>query len=95
MCIPPTRPWQAGNICRTAGWHYFCCLPFAGLNPDELVWADLKAHGTDRKLITSLMQLRQTIRAYLLLTAGADAGGHWVRLCARRSETVFRQLPRS
>jgi transposase len=35
------------------------------LNPDELVWADLKAHGTGRKLITSLTQLRQTIMAHL------------------------------
>ena len=35
------------------------------LNPDELVWADLKAHGTGRKLITSLPQLRRTIMAHL------------------------------
>jgi transposase len=35
------------------------------LNPDELVWADLKAHGTGRKLITSLTELRRTIMAHM------------------------------
>lgn len=35
------------------------------LNPDEFVWADLKAHGTGRKLITSLTQLRTTVMAHL------------------------------
>jgi transposase len=35
------------------------------LNPDELVWADLKAHGTGRKLITSVTQLRKTVMAHL------------------------------
>jgi transposase len=35
------------------------------LNPDELVWADLKAHGTGRQLITSLTQLRRTIIAHM------------------------------
>jgi transposase len=31
------------------------------LDPDELVWNVLKNHGTGRKLITSLAQLRQMI----------------------------------
>lgn len=31
------------------------------LNRDELVWNDLKAHGTGRKLITSVTQLRRTM----------------------------------
>ena len=35
------------------------------LNPDELVWNDLKTHGTGRKLITSLAQLRQMIVAHM------------------------------
>ena len=35
------------------------------LNPDEYVWNDLKAHGTGRKLITSLSQLRQMIVSHL------------------------------
>jgi transposase len=35
------------------------------LNPDELVWNDLKSHGTGRKLITSPAQLRQTIVSHL------------------------------
>jgi transposase len=35
------------------------------LNPDEFVWADLKAHRTGRKLITSLTQLRHTVMAHL------------------------------
>jgi len=35
------------------------------LNPDELVWNDLKAHGTGRELITSLSQLRQMIVSHL------------------------------
>jgi len=34
-------------------------------NPDEYVWNDLKSHGTGRKLITSLTQLRQTIVAHM------------------------------
>ena len=35
------------------------------LNPDELVWSDLKAHGTGRRLITSPEQLRRTIVSHL------------------------------
>jgi transposase len=35
------------------------------LNPDELVWNDLKTHGTGRKLITSLTQLRQMIVSHM------------------------------
>ena len=35
------------------------------LNPDELVWNDLKNHGTGRKLITSLSQLRQTVISHM------------------------------
>jgi transposase len=35
------------------------------LNPDEYVWNDLKAHGTGRKLITSLSQLRKTVVSHL------------------------------
>jgi transposase len=35
------------------------------LNPDEFVWNDLKAHGTGRKLITSLSQLRQIIVSHM------------------------------
>jgi transposase len=35
------------------------------LNPDEYVWNDLKAHGTGRKLITSLSQLRQTVLSHM------------------------------
>ena len=35
------------------------------LNPDELVWNDLKVHGTGRRLITSPIQLRQTIIAHM------------------------------
>lgn len=35
------------------------------LNPDELLWNDLKAHGTGRKLITSLAQLRQMIVSHM------------------------------
>ncbi|HUB48681.1 MAG TPA: transposase, partial [Acetobacteraceae bacterium] len=35
------------------------------LNPDEYVWNDLKAHGTGRKLITSLSQLRQTVLLHM------------------------------
>jgi transposase len=32
-----------------------------GPNPNELIWDGLKTHGAERKLITSLMQLRQMI----------------------------------
>ena len=35
------------------------------LNPDEYVWNEIKAHGTGRKLITSLTQLRQTILSHM------------------------------
>jgi transposase len=35
------------------------------LNPDELLWNDLKTHGTGRKLITSLAQLRQMIVSHM------------------------------
>jgi transposase len=35
------------------------------LNRDELVWNDLKAHGTGRKLITSLTQLRRTMVSHM------------------------------
>ena len=35
------------------------------LNPDEFVWNDLKNHGTGRKLITSLAQLRQTVVSHM------------------------------
>ena len=35
------------------------------LNPDELVWNDLKNHGTGRRLITSPEQLRKTIVAHM------------------------------
>src|SRR5271166_1163055 len=35
------------------------------LNPDELVWNDLKNRGTGRKLITSLAQLRQTVVSHM------------------------------
>jgi len=44
----------------------FFLPPYAPeLNPDELVWNDLKTHGTGRKLITSLAQLRQMIVAHI------------------------------
>ena len=44
----------------------FLLPPYAPeLNPDELVWNDLKTHGTGRKLITSLAQLRQMIVAHM------------------------------
>jgi transposase len=35
------------------------------LNPDELVWNDLKSHGTGRKLTTSLTQLRQMVVSHM------------------------------
>jgi transposase len=35
------------------------------LNPDEMVWNDLKSHGTGRKLITSLTQLRRMIISHM------------------------------
>jgi transposase len=35
------------------------------LNPDELVWNDLKSHGTGRKLITSLTQLQQMVISHM------------------------------
>jgi len=35
------------------------------LNPDEYVWNDLKVHGTGRKMITSLTQLRQMIISHM------------------------------
>jgi transposase len=35
------------------------------LNPDELVWNDLKSHGTGRKLIISLPQLRQMVVSHM------------------------------
>jgi hypothetical protein len=35
------------------------------LNPDELVWNDLKSHGTGRKLITPLAQLRQMVVSHM------------------------------
>ncbi len=35
------------------------------LNPDELVWNDLKTHGTGRKPIISLAQLRETIISHM------------------------------
>jgi len=44
----------------------FFLPPYAPeLNPDELVWNDLKTHGTGRQLITSLAQLRQMIVAHM------------------------------
>ena len=35
------------------------------LNPDEFVWNDLKTHGTGRRIITSLAQMRQMILSHL------------------------------
>jgi transposase len=35
------------------------------LNPDELVWNDLKTHATGRKLITSPTQLRQAVLSHM------------------------------
>lgn len=35
------------------------------LNPDELVWNDLKTHGTGRQLITSPTQLRQMVLSHM------------------------------
>jgi transposase len=35
------------------------------LNPDEMVWNDLKTHGTGRKLLTSPAQLRKTIISHM------------------------------
>jgi transposase len=35
------------------------------LNPDELVWNDLKTHGMGRRLITSLTQMRQMVISHL------------------------------
>ena len=35
------------------------------LNPDELVWNDLKSPGTGRKLIISLPQLRQMVVSHM------------------------------
>ncbi|HVC59504.1 MAG TPA: transposase, partial [Acetobacteraceae bacterium] len=35
------------------------------LSPDEHVWNELKAHGTGRKLITSLTQLRRTVLSHM------------------------------
>jgi transposase len=44
----------------------FFLPPYAPeLNPDELVWNDLKTHGTGRKLIASLAQLRQMIVSHM------------------------------
>ena len=34
-------------------------------SPDEFVWNDLRNHGTGRKLITSLSQLRQTVVSHI------------------------------
>jgi transposase len=36
------------------------------LNPDELVWNDLRNHGTERRLITSPAQLRKMIVSHIL-----------------------------
>lgn len=35
------------------------------LNPDELVWNDLKTHGLDRKVITSLVEMRHMVISHL------------------------------
>ena len=35
------------------------------LNPDEYVWNDLKDHGTGRKAITSVTQMRQIVLSHL------------------------------
>ena len=51
---------QAGNLAL------FFLPPYSPeLNPDELVWNDLKSHGTGRKLITSLTQLRQMVVSHM------------------------------
>jgi len=51
---------QGGNLAL------FYLPPYSPeLNPDEYVWNDLKSHGTGRKPITSLTQLRQTIVAHM------------------------------
>jgi transposase len=53
-------PAQAGKLAL------FFLPPYSPeLNPDELVWNDLKNHGTWRKLITSLAQLRHTVVSHM------------------------------
>ena len=47
---------QAGNL---------ALLFLPPYSPDEFVWNDLKNHGTGRKLITSLSQLRQTVVSHM------------------------------
>ena len=51
---------QAGKL---AWFHLPPCSP--ELNPDELVWNDLKTHGTGRRLITPPAQLRQMIISHM------------------------------
>jgi transposase len=51
---------QAGKLAL-----YFLPPYSPELNPDELVWNDLKSHGTGRKLITSLTQLRQMVVSHM------------------------------
>lgn len=44
----------------------FLLPPYAPeLNPDELVWNDLKTHGIGRKCVTSLAQMRQAVLSHL------------------------------
>ena len=69
------------------------------LNPDEYVWNDIKAHGTGRKLITSLTQLRQTILSHMQAVAKAarvgDAGLRPCsnyKLCQRVMAIIMRGL---
>ena len=51
---------QAGKLAL------FFLLPYSPeLNPDELVWNDLKAQCAGRKVITSLTQLRQMIISHM------------------------------
>ena len=51
---------QAGKLAL-----YFLPPYSPELNPDELVWNNLKSHGTGRKLITSLTQLRQMVVSHM------------------------------
>ena len=73
--IDDRRPQQTRRIARqlqsvtavnkvgAATLTLFLLPPYSPeLNPDEFVWNDLKNHGTGRKLITSLTQLRQKAR---------------------------------
>jgi transposase len=51
---------QAGKLAL-----FFLPADSPELNPDELVSNDLKNHGTGRKLITSLAQLRQIVISHM------------------------------